>query len=332
MSLVFEKGTEGRADFTLPQTAIDEYSIASIPDKLLRKEELTLPELSERETVLHYKSLICGDNGENSSAYILSSVDDAARIDGFTGVHPYQLGDACQGALELLFNVEHMISDILGVDAVSVRANTKTESYISCLSIAKARTDKNKVILCGSFEDEVKELFSLSGITTVNVQSKDVSGAIDNDTLAVIITTDDFSDIKAISEKAKAKGSLLVLDMEECRDIIGIARPGDMGFDMVLADVSKLFDVASVPGDAKCRIMGVTSELSDLIPLPTMDIDELEQYYFQYKRTGQTGNVTRYYGNFTALIKTLAFILSSSYDGLKEISENIRLNKAYKKK
>ena len=147
---IFEKGICGKCGYTLPQTAIDEYTTDSISDSLLRENKLELPSLDEYSASLHFRSLLA-DSEEyiknecfHGARYLRSVIDDVSRLDGFTGVHPYQLGDAEQGALELLFTIGHMVSDMFKMDMFTLQSVTKKQAVFTMLAMVKAYLKDNK--------------------------------------------------------------------------------------------------------------------------------------------------------------------------------------------
>lgn len=146
---IFDKSTVGRSGYKLPQTAIDEYCIDSIDKKLLRQTAFDIPSVNEFDIVRHYKNIlnIDDDNIEpsvlNNEKFILPILEDVGKFDGFTGVHPYQLGDAEQGLLELMFTIEHMLDDMLGMDNFSFQAVSQKQVLFALFSIIKSDI-KNK--------------------------------------------------------------------------------------------------------------------------------------------------------------------------------------------
>ncbi len=346
---IFENKICGKHGYTLPQTAIDEYTTDSVSESLLRENKLDLPSLDEYSVSLHFRSLLADNDEYNKSEcfhgvrYLRSVIDDVSKLDGFTGIHPYQLGDAGQGALELLFTAGHMISDMFGMDMFSLQSATKMQAMFTMLAIAKAHRQENdvkkNVILvstdaCKCALKTAAEFGFEVRVTDMTVDA--VKSSLDENVLLLILknpTRDGkfVTEISEIASLAHDAGVIVCCDASHVSSLIGIARPGDMGFDMMCFDMAEAFAISNSRGESACVAVGVKNEFTDYLPVPVVDIDEEEQYFFNYDRPKSIGKVNAFYGDFTAWIKALAFILTTGFDGFKEIAEVSALNVNYMK-
>lgn len=340
---IFEYGIQGRCGYTLPQTAIDEYNIDSIDEKLLRKSKLVMPALNEHDISRYYRNLLSFDDGSvpslNGEKFIIPIIEDMSRLDGFTGVHPYQLGDAEQGVLELMYTIEHMLDDMLGMDNVSFQAVSRMQGLLSLFALIKAylkerKSDRREIItskyICKDTVDFIEKL----GFTVkkVNIDLKSIKQLYSENTFGVFIECDNYdfiSNIKDVSEYVHDQNGVMIADVSNIRSIIGVARPGDMGFDCIMFDLEKIFGISYSENTETSWAVAVKEDFVQFMPVPFIDIDDLEQYYFNYNRPLSIGKVNEFYGNISALIKSLGYILSLSFDGLKRVSEINMLNKAY---
>lgn len=347
--LIFEKEVEKRPAYTLPKTAIDSYDTAPI-EKYLRKSDVELPYLNEYDVASHYKDLleckteqIHNDNERNEN-FLYPVFDDMCRLDGFTGVHPYQLPDASQGAAELVFTLEHMVSDMFGMAAVTFQPRAITGGIFTALSIIKAYgkkyfPKKNSVLVSRDADEVTLSYIKSFGYDAkiIDFEESSVKKYTDDSVMGAIIKNPDgngnfISDIAEINAFLHEKDCIVCCDANNFASLVGIARPGDMGFDIMYFDIDNMFDVSDIKGETDCATLGVTEKFLPYMPVPEIDIDEEEQYCLNCNKPDSIGKVNDYYGDFRALIKVLSYILSLGYDGLTEISHINALKKKYSSK
>lgn len=338
--LIFEKYSANNSSYTLPKTAIDEYSLEPIVE-YLRKKDAAIHGFGERDVAQHYKSLLCDDNINSDRNFLFPVLDNMSRLDGFTGVHPYQLADASQGAAELVFTLEHMLCDMFGMEALCFQPTAQTGGMFTALSVIKAYAKKlnssENVILVGESTDESMVSYIERFGYTVRRTAFDVASVkaqLNADVIGAIIKVPDdkgdfISNISEINELLHKNGCIACCDANNFKSLVGIVRPGDMGFDMVYFDISNMFDISNISGETDSSAFGVNKALVKYMPIPVIDIDEEEQYYLDYNKPDSIGKVNNFYGDFVALIKTIAYILSLGYDGLTDSAYMAKLNKKY---
>ena len=333
----------GRYGYTLPQTAIDEYSTDSIFENLKRSKPYSANGLNEYDIYEYFNSLNLKreNNVVNGADYTLSILDDVSKLDGFTGIHPYQLADAGQGAFELLFTLRHMLCDMLGVDMISLGQVTPKQSLMSIMLMIKSyfaskKESRNTVIAVeGVCPFAIKTLEDM-GFDVVSSALSEIKNSLTTDVAAVFIRTPDDNGIFAsniidITDIAHNAGALCVLDGKNLKALSGISRPGDMGFDCVMMALCDIFDIADKFADDASYLVGVKEDLVNFVPVPMVEIDDLEQHYFDYDRASSVGKPNEFYGNFTSWIKALGFILSQGYEGFVNNAKACKLNSEYAK-
>lgn len=336
--LITEKGSKTRYGYTLPQTAIDEYSPDSIPNNLLRKNKYTAPSLNEYDVAEHYVNIAeNADINYISASYVQSIIEDVALYDGFTGIHPYQLADAGQGAFELLHTLRHMLCDMFGMDMFVLGATSKRETFVTVAMMIKShfknkREEKHTIVIDNSVCKRIKSEAENLGYNVVLADIKnEITENYLNDDVAAVVVCDGVVNY-GITEKIHEFGAIAVLDGKNIKKFTGIVRPGDMGYDIVYFNMGDMFTISDINGVDDAFAIGVSDCFTKYIPTPFVEIDDLEQYYFDYNRPESVGKPNEFYGNFVSWIKALGYILSLGYDGFVKASKSVALNTAYAEK
>ncbi len=297
----------------LPATAID----VNIPDELknyMRASEPKLPDMEEYDAVRHFKSLLKNSDGI-SDKYLCSILSDLARLDGFTGVHPYQLGDASQGAGELVFTLKHMLTQIFGMADISMQAGASSALFTAlCMVKAKLKADKsskNIIIMPRDADecdiDEVKSFGFEVGYPPETLKNAEKIAA------AVIVYPGVSDDVIELLHK---NGAVVIADANGMKSVLGKARPGDLGIDIMYANAENLFPIAEANNITDLSIVGVGESVLKFAPIPNVNMDDEEQYYFSYDNKESIGKVNTYYGDFVSMIKVIGAILSLGCEGL----------------
>ncbi len=355
--LIFEISREGRKAYSLPPCDIPETSLDSlIPGSLLRSEEVELPEVSEVDVVRHFTNLSDKNYGVDTGFYPLGSCtmkynpkinEDVASLDGFSHIHPLQSEDTVQGALELMYELDTMLSEITGMKRVSLQPAAGAHGELTGLMIMKAyhesRGDKKrkKIIVPDSAHGTNPASAAVAGFEIVEIES-DKNGAVDletlksvlNDEIAGLMLTNPSTlglfeqNIKEIADLVHEAGGLLYYDGANTNAIMGIARPGDMGFDVIHLNLHKTFSTPHGGGGPGSGPVGVREDLVRFLPVPVVE-KKSDKYIMDYDRPDSIGKVKGFYGNFGVAVKAYAYILSMGADGLKEVSEKAVLNANY---
>ncbi|GAB6116757.1 aminomethyl-transferring glycine dehydrogenase subunit GcvPB [Thermoanaerobacter brockii subsp. lactiethylicus] len=357
--LIFELSNEGRKAYTLPKLDVEEKPLEDIlPQQMMRKEEIDLPEVSEVDIIRHYTLLSNKNYGVDTGFYPLGSCtmkynpkinEDMASLIGFTALHPYQPVETVQGALKLMYELENMLSEITGMDKFSLQPAAGAHGELTGLMIIKAyhehRNDKKrkKIIVPDSAHGTNPASAAVAGFDVIEIKSNK-EGAIDlealkavlNDEVAGLMLTNPSTlglfeeNIVEIARLVHEAGGLLYYDGANLNAIMGITRPGDMGFDVVHLNLHKTFSTPHGGGGPGSGPVGVKKELADFLPVPVIEFKD-GIYSLNYDRPLSIGKVRSFYGNFNVLIKAYSYILTMGAEGLKRASEMAVLNANYVK-
>ncbi|CFX18440.1 Pyridoxal phosphate-dependent transferase [Syntrophomonas zehnderi OL-4] len=355
--LIFEKSVPGSNAFFLPPVDIPSVDLsATIPQDFLRQDELTLPDVSEVEVVRHFTELSHRSFGVDDGLYPLGSCtmkynpkinEWAARLPGFASLHPYQPESTVQGALELMYNTDKMLCEITGMDRYTLQPAAGAHGEMTGVMIIKAyhqdRQDskRTKMLVPDSAHGTNPATANVVGFEVVEIKS-DEEGLVDlgdlrskmNDEVAGLMLTNPNTlglfetNIMEIAAIVHEGGGLLYYDGANLNGMIGVARPGDMGFDVVHLNLHKTFGTPHGGGGPGSGPVGVKSFLAPFLPVPLVEKKE-EAYYFDYDRPQSLGRVKDFYGNFGVILKAYAYILALGGEGLRSACEHAVLNANY---
>lgn len=355
--LVFELSTQGRVGYKLPELDVEETDISEfIPTEYLREEELNFPEVSEVDIIRHYTNLSNKNYGLDTGFYPLGSCtmkynpkinEDMANLNGFTNIHPYQPQETVQGALKLMYDLEKSLCEITGMERVTLQPAAGAHGELTGMMIIKAYHEKRgdskrtKIIVPDSAHGTNPASAVMAGFDVVEVKSNE-DGLVDisslkevlSDEIAGLMLTNPNTlglfekNIKQIAELVHECGGLLYYDGANTNAIMGITRPGDMGFDVVHLNLHKTFSTPHGGGGPGSGPVGVKKELIEFLPVPIVEKDG-DKYHLEYNIPNTIGKVKGFYGHFGVLVKAYAYILSMGSDGLKKASEIAVLNANY---
>ncbi len=355
--LIFEMSKPGRAGYNLPELDVPETEIAEmLPADFIRTEEPDLPEVSELQLMRHYTGLSNRNHGVDSGFYPLGSCtmkynpkvnEDVARLQGFSHIHPYQDEKTVQGAMELLFNLQTMLEEITGMDAVTMQPAAGAHGEWTGLMMIRAYHEANgdhqrtKVIVPDSAHGTNPASATVAGFEAVTVKSderglvdtEDLKKVVGDDTAALMLTNpntlglfeEHIDELTTIIHEA---GGKIYYDGANLNAIMGKARPGDMGFDVVHLNLHKTFTGPHGGGGPGSGPVGVKEDLIPFLPKPILTKKE-EMYHFDYDRPQAIGRVKPYYGNFGINVRAYAYIRTMGPEGLKLVSEYAVLNANY---
>ena len=356
-SLLIEISKKGRCAYSLPKLDVEDVNVESIiEDKYLRKEELNFPSVSELDVVRHYTQLSNKNFGVDTGFYPLGSCtmkynpkinEDMASLPSFTKIHPYQDNETTQGSLKLMYDLSKSLCEITGMDEVTLQPSAGAHGELTGLMLIKAyhenRGDFNrkKVIIPDSAHGTNPASAAMAGLKVVQIESnKDGSVNIDklkevlDDTVCALMLTNPSTlglfetNIEEIANLVHEAGGLLYYDGANMNAIMGITRPGDMGFDVVHLNLHKTFSTPHGGGGPGSGPVGVKKELVEFLPVPIIE-KENERYILNYDKENSIGKVKNFYGNFGVLVKAYSYILTMGWDGLKEASTMAVLNANY---
>lgn len=357
--LIFELSKEGRTAYTLPSCDVPEANLEElIPESMLSKKELELPEVSEVDVVRHFTLLSNKNYGVDSGFYPLGSCtmkynpklnEDIAAKAEFSRLHPYQPEETVQGALRLMYELGEKLAEVMGFEAVSLQPTAGAHGELSGLMIIKAYHDRRvdlkrtKIIVPDSAHGTNPASAAVAGFQVIEVKSS-ANGIVDienlksllSDEIAGLMLTNPNTlglfeeDILDIAKLVHEAGGLLYYDGANMNANMGITRPGDMGFDVCHMNLHKTFSTPHGGGGPGSGPIGVTKSLAEFLPTPVVAKKD-EKYYLDYDRPYSIGKVKSFYGNFGVLVRAFSYILTMGAEGLKEASENAVLNANYMK-
>lgn len=355
--LIFEISKPGRIGYSLPDLDVPEENIDQlIPSDYLRTEDAELPEVSELDIMRHYTALSKRNHGVDSGFYPLGSCtmkynpkinENVARLTGFSYIHPLQDEATVQGAMELMYDLSEHLKEITGMDAVTLQPSAGAHGEWTGLMMIRAYHEANgekhrtQVIVPDSAHGTNPASATVAGFETVTVRS-DQNGLVDLDdlkrvvgenTAALMLTNPNtlglFEEhIVEMAEIIHSVGGKLYYDGANLNAILGKARPGDMGFDVVHLNLHKTFTGPHGGGGPGSGPVGVKKELIPFLPKPVLVKDE-NGFRFDEDRPQSIGRVKSFYGNFGINVRAYTYIRSMGPDGLKAVSENAVLNANY---
>lgn len=355
--VIFELSSEGRKGYRLPNLDVPEVELSELlPKNLLREDEIELPEVSEVDVVRHYTALSNKNYTVDNGFYPLGSCtmkynpkinEDIAALSGFSKIHPLQDENISQGALELMYDLKGKLCEITGLYDFTLQPAAGAHGEYTGLLIIKAYhekrgdTKRTKIIVPDSAHGTNPASASVAGFDIVEIKSgEDGRVSIEelkkvlNDEIAGLMLTNPSTlglfekDIKLISELVHEAGGLLYYDGANLNAIMGIARPGDMGFDVCHLNMHKTFSTPHGGGGPGSGPVGVKKHLAKFLPVPTVE-KENDKFILDYNRPDSLGKIRSLYGNFGVMVKAYTYILTMGKEGLKSASHNAVLNANY---
>ncbi len=355
--LIFERSKEGRVGYSLPELDVPEVDLdQELNDAYVRKTDPELPEVSELELMRHYTGLSNRNYGVDSGFYPLGSCtmkynpkinEDVARLEGFSHIHPYQDPQTVQGAMEMMYELQYSLAEITGMDEVSLQPAAGAQGEWAGLMMIKAFHEANgdfnrtKVIVPDSAHGTNPASASVAGFEAVTVKSndqglvdlEDLQRVVDEETAALMLTNPNTlglfeTEIVEMAKIVHDAGGKLYYDGANLNAIMGYARPGDMGFDVVHLNLHKTFTGPHGGGGPGSGPIGVRKELIPFMPTPIVK-KEGDAYVFDTNRPQSIGRVKPYYGNFGIYLRAYTYIRTMGAEGLKKASEYAVLNANY---
>jgi glycine dehydrogenase subunit 2 len=352
MKLSFEKSRPGRYFPVIPPLDVPE---TAFPAGMLRDAPPRLPEMAPSDISRHYSRLAHRTYGVNDGLYPLGSCtmkynpkinDEIANLPNFTGVHPLQPEDTAQGCLEVLAWSERLLCEITGMDAMTFQPAAGAHGEFTGVLLIKAYHDANgdgardKIIVPDSAHGTNPATAGMTGYQVINVPS-DKEGGVNLDALAAAAGPDTAGlmltnpntlglfdkNILEITRIIHDAGGICYYDGANLNAIMGIARPGDMGFDVIHLNLHKTFSTPHGGGGPGAGAVGCKARMSRFLPSPHA-VKKGDSYVFEAPEKS-VGRVTSFNGNFLVVVRALAYILTLGADGLPDAARNAVLNANY---
>lgn len=354
MKLVFERSEVGRRCTLLPTSDVP---VTKLPENMQRTTELKLPELAEIGISRHYKELAKQVHGVNDGFYPLGSCtmkynpsihEELASRSEFTSIHPLQPVESVQGCMEVYAETEKLLCEITGMDGVTFQPAAGAHGEFTGILMIKAyhesRGDlkRTKIIVPDSAHGTNPATAVMTGFQVVNVPSsadgcvdlEKLREAVGEDTAALMLTNPNTLGVfdKNISEITKIvheAGGLNYYDGANLNAIMGVVRPGDMGFDVIHLNLHKTMSTPHGGGGPGSGAVGAKQILLPFVPR-TRPVKQGDIYVFEYPEES-IGRVKAFYGNFAVVIRVLAYIRTLGKEGIREAAQTAVLNANYMK-
>jgi glycine dehydrogenase subunit 2 len=351
--LIFERGAPGRLGVCVLEEGL-EASEGLIP-RCYRREQLPLPEVTEPEVVRHYTRLsqwnICVDSGfyplgSCTMKYNPKVNDELACLEGFAGIHPYQSEDLMQGALELMYELESILAEITGMDAVTLQPAAGAHAELTGMLIVRAYHEhrgqpRHKVLIPDSAHGTNPASCALCGFQVIQVPSDErgmiaaqgLAANIGEDVAAIMLTNPNTlglfeEDILELTRITHNNGGLVYCDGANLNALTGVARVGDMGVDLVHMNLHKTFSTPHGGGGPGAGPLGVKTDLVPFLPIPRVE-RKGNAFHLTEDYPESIGRVKAFYGHFGIMVRAYAYLLSMGPHGLREATEGAVVNANY---
>jgi glycine dehydrogenase subunit 2 len=351
--LLFESGSPGRSGFYWP--AESGKGQTAIPGEFLREDIPGFPELGELEVLRHFTRLSHRNFAIESQFYPLGSCtmkynpkvnEVVARLPGFAQIHPLAPVEILQGAMELLYDLERILIEISGMDCISLQPSAGAQGELTGLMLIRAGlTEKGnprkKIIVPDTAHGTNPASSTLCGYDVVQISSTargvidtaTVAKVMDEDVAAIMITNPNTlglfeKDIEAIAAVVHQKGGLVYLDGANLNALMGVAKPGHMGVDVLHMNLHKTFSTPHGGGGPGAGPVAVKEGLSEYLPVPRI-VKQNDKFELLEACPKSIGRVRSFFGNFGILVRAYTYIISLGGEGLEESSRMALLNANY---
>jgi glycine dehydrogenase subunit 2 len=360
--LIYDLSAPGRCGIALPESDVPE---AEMPPEALLRDDLALPEVSEIDLVRHYLRLSQMNHGVDVGFYPLGSCtmkynpkinEQMARLPGFAGLHPYQDPETVQGAMFLTYTLQEFLKEIGGFSGVSLQPAAGAQGEMTGILMIRnylydrGETQRIKVLIPDSAHGTNPASTAMSGLRVVQVPS-DERGNVDlaaleevcDDTVIGLMLTNPntlglFEEhVKEIAELIHGCGGLLYGDGANLNALLGITKPGELGFDVMHFNLHKTFSTPHGGGGPGAGPVGCVKELEPYLPGPIVAIEpgteagEEPPLYVWYTPEQTIGRVKAFYGNFGMFVRAYTYIRMLGARGLRRVAEHAVLNANYLK-
>ena len=352
--LIFEKGNNYPHKNFVPKMDIESVEIDNIIPKTLQREDLPIPDIPEIEIVRHYLNLSQKTYGVDTGIYPLGSCtmkynpkinEILARLPGFSKMHPLQ--EENEGAIELMCNLSQILGEITGMEGFTFQPAAGAHGELTGLLIIKKYFEiknlkKNMIIVPESSHGTNPASAKMAGFSIIKIKSNEegeipidiLKYAMEEENVAGIMLTNPNTlglferNIKEITKIVHDYGGLCYYDGANLNPMLGISRPGDMGFDIIHLNLHKTFSTPHGGGGPGSGPVGVKKEFTQYLPEPCFISNKSG---FEYKNNLETsiGRIKCFWGNFGVLIKAYAYLLALGAQGLRRVGECSVLNANY---
>jgi glycine dehydrogenase subunit 2 len=360
--LIFDRSQTGRIGYRLPKLDVEETNLDElIPAELRRTDDLEgVPEVSEVDVIRHFTRISTWNYSIDLGMYPLGSCtmkynsrlnEKTARIAGFANLHPLAPESEAQGALELIYNLQEDLAEITGLPGVSLQPAAGAHGEMTGVLLIRAFLDKRDgeesknrrvMLIPDSAHGTNPASAHLAGFTVKTIRStaegltdlEHLKTLCDEGGIAGLMLTNPNTvgifekNIEEICETIHRAGGLVYMDGANMNALVGIARPGDMGVDVIHLNLHKTFSTPHGGGGPGCGPCCCTAELEPFLPVPRI-VKDGENYRLDFNRAESIGRVKAFFGNFGMMIRALSYIQTHGAEGLREATEAAVLNARY---
>jgi glycine dehydrogenase subunit 2 len=367
--LIFERSQTGRIGYRLPKLDVDDTAIDDIiPAELRRDDELDgLPEVSEIDVVRHFTRISTWNYSIDLGMYPLGSCtmkynsrlnEKMARIAGFANLHPLAPESESQGALQLIYELQENLAEITGLPGVSLQPAAGAQGEMTGVMLIRAFLDKRDgeaskdrrvMLIPDSAHGTNPASAAMAGFSVKTIRSTE-QGLTDMEHLrelcdeggvaGLMLTNPNTvgifeTNIKEICDIIHEAGGLVYMDGANMNALVGVARPGDMGADVIHLNLHKTFSTPHGGGGPGCGPCCCTAELAEFLPVPRVVSEPpavaggSATYRLNYDAPNSIGRVKAFHGNFGMMIRALSYIFTHGAEGLREATETAVLNARY---
>ncbi len=374
-ALLFEKSSPGKRAYKMPPLDVPAVDPAALLGESHRKAPGLLPELSEIEIIRHFTRLSTWNYAIDLGMYPLGSCtmkynprvnEFVARIEGLAEAHPYRPESLAQGVLEVIELLQRCLLDITGMDAITLQPAAGAHGEFTGILLVRAWHEsqgnaRKKVLIPDSAHGTNPATAAICGYSVENLKSNADGGIdlealerqVDGETAALMLTNPSTigvfeSQIHKIADILHAKGALLYMDGANMNALVGKARPGDFGVDVMHLNLHKTFSTPHGGGGPGSGPVACKGFLEPFLPIPVLvrgtgkrdqgsgikneRTQGLGPLGWNYDRPQSVGRVRAFYGNTGMFIRALAYILANGPDGLRQTTEDAVLNANYIRK
>ena len=354
--LVFEKSSPGKKAYRLAELDVPPVDASALLGDLARQDLGIMPELSEIELVRHFTRLSTWNYAIDLGMYPLGSCtmkyngrvnELVARLEGIAEAHPYQPEHLSQGVLEIMKVLSDALIEITGMDAITLQPAAGAHGEFTGILMIRAYHEahgnpRKKIIVPDSAHGTNPATAAVVGYEVANLKSNkegmvdldELARMVDEDTAALMLTNPSTigvfeSGIARIAEILHSKGALLYMDGANMNALVGKARPGDFGVDVMHLNLHKTFSTPHGGGGPGSGPVACKKILEPFLPTPLIVQHPNGQLGLEYNHPQTVGRVRMFLGNFGMFVRALAYILANGPDGLRQTTEDAVLNANY---
>jgi glycine dehydrogenase subunit 2 len=354
--LIFERSSPGKIGYQLPPLDVPEVDPANaLGAAKVRAAIEGFPEVSEVEVIRHFTRLSTWNYAIDLGMYPLGSctmkynprINEAvARLEGLAWAHPYQPETLSQGVMEVVAKLEDALCEITGLDAITLQPSAGAHGELTGILLIRALLEsqgnpRKRILVPDSAHGTNPATAGIAGYAVQNVRSDDqgmidleqLAKLVDDDVAALMVTNPNTlgvfeENIIRATEILHSKGAMVYMDGANLNALVGIARPGDFGIDVMHINLHKTFSTPHGGGGPGGGPVAVKKHLEPFLPVPRLKRLQ-DSMTWDYDVPESIGKVRAFYGNFGVLVRALAYILAHGGPGLRNATVDAVLNANY---